>query len=139
MKTDTVEVTHRFFSVKASCLDDDGKKVNGTGHVCLVLKPYGKNPENFKAAVSFKSPADKLDRDLGVKIAEGRLLSGRPGRTFKVKAKNIDAAFQAALESMLTKNKQVVRKSQTVDRPFVPDWLHQAVVEQERKIHALKR
>lgn len=134
----TNETVHRFFSVRASALDDNRKKVSGTGHVCLVLKPSVTNPNNFRVAVSFKSPVDKLDRELGVKIAEGRLSSPRPGRNFRIKATNTDEAFQSALETIFAKQRKVFRKGEAVSRPFVPDWLHQAVVEQKRKIVSLK-
>lgn len=129
----------KFFSVRASALDDNRNLVKGTGHVCVAVQPSARNPQVYRVAVSFKSPADKLDRELGMRIAEGRLTSARPGRHFRVTAKTVDAAFKAALDSLFEKNRRVVRKGKTVTRPFVPDWLHQAVVEQEHRIHALKR
>lgn len=135
----TSDITHRFFRVRASALDDNLQKVNGTGHVCLAVQPSLKDPKSFRVAVSFKSPADKLDRELGVRIAEGRLTSTRPGRNFKVKAKNLETAFEVAVDSLFAKHRRVIRKGKTVARPFVPDWLHQAVVEQERVMIALKR
>ncbi len=135
---DTSDITHRFFKVRASALDDNQKKVNGTGHVCLALRP-ARTPQTYRVAVSFKSPADKLNRELGIKIAEGRLTSARPGRNFRVTAKSIDGAFSAALNTLFTKSRRVIRKGKTVTRPFVPDWLHQAVIEREHQIQALKR
>lgn len=134
----TSDITHRFFRVRASALDDNQKKVNGIGHVCLVLRPT-RTAQTYRVAVSFKSPADKLDRDLGVRIAEGRLTSPRPGRNFRVTAKSLDGAFSAALSTLFTKSRRVMREGKAVSRPFVPDWLHQAVVEQEHQIQALKR
>lgn len=135
----TNNTVHRFFTVRASALNDNKEKVNGTGHICVVLKPSATNPNNFRAAVSFKSPADKLMRELGVQIAEGRLNSNRPGRNFRVKATNLDEAFAAVFTSMFAKRRKVFRRGQEVTRPFVPDWLHQAAVEQQRKIIALKK
>lgn len=126
----TSEIAHRFFRVRASALDDNNQKINGTGHVCLVLKPSTRTPQNYRVAVSFKSPADKLDRELGVKIAEGRLISTRVGRNFRVKAKNLDAAFTVAIDTLFEKERSVFRRGKAVSRPFVPDWLYQAVVEQ---------
>jgi hypothetical protein len=131
-------IAHRFFSVRASALDDNRQKVSGTGHVCLVAKASPKNPTNFKVAVSFKSPVDKLNKELGLKIAEGRLVSSRPGRNFKIRANSVDEAFKVAIEAIFTKQRKVVRKGETVVRPFVPDWLHQAVIEQKRKVVSLK-
>lgn len=134
----TTEIAHRFFRVRASALDDNQQKVNGTGHICLVLRPT-RTPQTYRVAVSFKSPADKLDRELGVRIAEGRLTSARPGRNFRVTAKSIDGAFSTALSTLFTKSRKIIREGKAVNRPFVPDWLHQAVIEQERQIQTLKR
>jgi hypothetical protein len=124
--------SHRFFKVKAEAKNDDHKRVVGLGHVCLVLKPSTKNSNNFKAALSFKSPGDVLNRKLGLEIAQGRLASTRPGRNFKVKADSLETAFEVAIDSIFAKNRKVFRKGKEVIRPFVPDWLHQAVVEQNR-------
>lgn len=135
---DTDQISHRFFGVRASAMDDNQRKIRGTGHVCLVLKPSVRNRKLFRAAVSFKSPADKLNRELGVRIAAGRLASARPGRSFVIRASNLENAFQTALESIFTKQRKVFRRGKTVMRPFVPDWLHQAVVERERQMIPLK-
>lgn len=129
---------YKFFSVRASALNDNKELVRGTGHVCVAVQPSVRNPKSYRVAVSFKSPADKLNRELGMKIAEGRLISSRPGRNFRINAKNLDSAFDTALDTLFTKSRKVFRKGKAVARPFVPDWLHQAVVEREHRIQALK-
>lgn len=136
MKTN--EISHRFFRIRASALNDDQQKVNGVGHVCLVLKPSLRSKNVFRAAFSFKSPADLANRELGLKIAEGRLTSTRPGRNFKIEAKNLEAAFAVAVEDLFNKSRKVCRKGKMTFRPFAPNWLYQAVVENERQLLPLK-
>ncbi len=133
----TTNVTHKFFKVRASALNDNQVRINGVGHVCLVLKPV-KNSSKFRVAVSFKSPADKANPVLGTRIAEGRLNSRRAGRNFVVSARSISDATNKALTEMFTKTRRVFRRGHLQRRPFVPDWLFKAVVEKERSLVSIK-
>lgn len=136
---DNTKVAHRFFRVRASAKDDKNVLVRGTGHVCLALTPCSGNPKKFRVAASFKSPADKLDRGLGITIADGRLASRKAGRNFFVTAASVETAAKAATSALFNRKRALFRRGQKVSRPFAPDWLVQAVVEKEHLLIPLKR
>lgn len=125
----------RFYRIKANTLNDMHLKVNGIGHVCLAILLRSSKPQKtFKVGISFKSPADKLDKTRGMKIAAGRLMSSKPGRNFNVTAKNAEAALSSALDKMLQKQRQIYRRGKAIKRHFVPDWLYSAIVEKGRSL-----
>lgn len=131
------KIFYKFFSVAASAVDHD-KRISGTGHVCVVVRPLKNDATRFRVAFSFKSPADKLNRELGVRIANGRLQSRKKGRSLIVTAKSVNSAFTSALETMFTKSRRVNRGPKKITRPLAPDWLHEAVVGNERSLISLK-
>lgn len=136
MTTNSEKILHQFFRVPASAFAEPegnkpARKVRGVGQVCVVARPLP-NKTRFRVAFSFKSPADKLNRDLGLRIAEGRLLCRKADRNFTVTAKTVKAAFEVALAQLMTKTRKVRRRSSVVTRPLAPDWLHEAVVLREK-------
>jgi hypothetical protein len=131
------KIVHRFFKVRASGLNDQNKVVRGIGHVCVALRPMI-NGNGFRVGLSFKSPVDSKDIELGQKIADGRLISRKSNRNFIVRAKTSETAFKQAVQKMFSIKRKVNRRGEMVSRPFVPDWLHNAVMEQQHELTVLK-
>lgn len=136
---DNSKVVHRFFRVRASARDDNNDLVRGTGHVCLALVPVRGNPKKYRVAASFKSPADSSDRDLGMAIADGRLISRKAGRNFFITAASVETAVKVATSALFERKRTLRRRGRKVSRPFAPDWLVDAVVAKEHVLTAIKR
>ena len=138
MEKKNSKLVHRYYKVRASAVNDYHARVNGVGHVCVVLSRSKKTPTNYKAAVSFKSPADHFDKERGIQIASGRLRSRKPGRNFRVTGRTVEAAVAEVLRRLLDKRRKVFCRGKAISRPYAPDWFYAAVVEKERQLLPLK-
>ena len=124
-----------FYVLNVNVVEQE-QAVQKTGHICIALERPPKDVESksktYKAAVSFASPNDALNKKLGRKIAMGRLQCGRPDRWFtfempesdKVKLSDV---FDVALQKLLSENITLKWGVKQKETPILPKWVQMAL------------
>lgn len=121
------EIVYSYYQIPAETEDAGHNVIRGTGYICVaLLRPAkGSDDSTYKAAFSFASPADKLNKKFGRKIASGRLACiDRPGRniSFSFEKGKIDFRLHQVFDEALN-------RAVSTEGMKVPRWLTSAVVE----------